>query len=90
MLKRQLPILRSELDSTMIVAHDNIVERVRDYRSLEFFCGLRAVKMREKENHDVFSTRKKSGNFDGSSMIRSMLSSTDAKGTRTSLSKGSF
>ena len=30
-------ILRSELDSTMIIAHDNIVEHVRDYRSLEFY-----------------------------------------------------
>ena len=30
-------VLRSELDSTMTIAHDNIVEHVRDYRSLEFF-----------------------------------------------------
>lgn len=30
-------ILRSELDSTMTIAHDNIVEHVRDYRSLELF-----------------------------------------------------
>ena len=30
-------VLRSELDSTMIIAHDNIVEHVRDYRNLDFF-----------------------------------------------------
>ena len=31
--------LRSELDSTVIIAHDNIVEHVRDYRSLDFFLN---------------------------------------------------
>ena len=31
--------LRSELDLTVIIAHDNIVEHVRDYRSLDFFLN---------------------------------------------------
>ena len=29
-------VLRSELDSTMVIAHDNIVGHVRDYQSLDF------------------------------------------------------